>query len=281
MFLVDWHPVHLTLNCKSFINQQVTCQLLLSWQVLRVKGRPSRERAPLPNYSLIPVWSWRTVSLLTGDFPAGNFPAYGGVRDSAGHSPDSREPLYPHLLHSHTVIKQQKSSPGRLPGRQPDIQKLQEDSSRALGGCHPLKEEFRLWTLTVVSNLWTVLTPTVYSLTISFVLVVSIYYESDSKDLVKKQLNNTVMGHPGVGLVEWDRRQSNPGVALPLLRLCDFRQPGTLSGLGSWTPSCPAPKVCMSVCLRFSCLPVKLGVAENETLHTIFELHENWHVLCE
>lgn len=77
------------------------------------------------------------------------------------------------------------------------------------------------------------LTPTVYSLTISFVLVVSIYYESDSKDLVKKQLNNTVMGHPGVGLVEWDRRQSNPGVALPLLRLCDFRQPGTLSGLGS------------------------------------------------
>lgn len=46
-------------------------------------------------------------------------------------------------------VRSQPTS-GRLPGRQPDIQKLQGDSSRALGACHPLTEENRAVNLNIV-----------------------------------------------------------------------------------------------------------------------------------
>lgn len=72
----------------------------------------------------------------------GNGPVYGGAQDSAGHNMEGMGICTLAYFISHTchrVIVQ----PGRLPGRQPDIQKLPGDSSRALGGCHLLTEECR------------------------------------------------------------------------------------------------------------------------------------------
>lgn len=60
------------------------------------------------------------------------------------------------------------------------------------------------------------------------------------------------MAHPMVGFVEWYRaetwRQSNPGLALPLPWLYDFRQTMQLSGLKFLNPIRPSKSVHLYVC---------------------------------
>lgn len=61
------------------------------------------------------------------------FPICGGSQNSEGYDTKTMERLYPHLLHFLHLSWSSSPSPGRLSGRQPGSQRLQEDSSRSLG----------------------------------------------------------------------------------------------------------------------------------------------------